>query len=124
MQTISIITSAVALTLNIFSLVFIFAYWKGKIDTKMDTLWDVYVTTVLTSTSLRRKHNPSLNFPPEWYDKVKDIPLLELTSQEPGHIGRVAYQLVTRLGVAEIRRAAVANSLDFGETLAEFILSF
>ena len=106
-----------AFGLNILTLLFVFGYWKGKVDTKLSTLWDVYVTSILTREVQRRGHSKASSpYPPEWDNKTRGICL----SLPPGQLG---YKVVKRLTSQEIQKVALENGRTFGELLAEYLLT-
>ena len=71
----SLVISSVALALNIFTVVFVFGYWKGKVDIKIDTLWEVYVTSALAREQQSRMGHSraAIQFPSEWHEKTKQL---------------------------------------------------
>lgn len=114
----ALVFSAAALVLNIFTLVFLFAYWKGKVDIKVDIMWDVYVTGVLSRDRLRRSGSRApMAFPSEWYAQVKSV----CPDVSAGRAGEVGYRVVRCLGVDRINRVAAANGQSFDDGLAQFI---
>ncbi len=111
----SLVISSVALAINIFTAVFVFGYWKGKVDIKIDTLWEVYVTSALAREQQRRMgHSRApIQFPSEWYEKTKGL----------GNISKseLCFRAVRLLGAEEISRVATANSRSFEEAVGGFV---
>ena len=107
--------SLAALGVSALTSLFIFGYWKGQIDTKITTLWDVYVTSVLTRDIQREQiHNPGL--PHSW-----DSPL-EKIRYKRSHPGKTGLQIIKDIGVPEIDRVARDNGESFGEVLAQALI--
>ena len=111
------ILSIIALISSVFTPVAVFAYWKGKVDTKIDTLWDVYTASVLVRE--RQSHNPHPKAPIPLPDAVK----AELDSIHHGtRIGDMGYSIVRRVSVVRIQEIALANKVGFGEVVANMVL--
>ena len=102
MNSTATIISLIALILNILTILFIFGYWKGKVDTKICTLWDVYVTSVLVRQTQRNAPAPN------------PIDLTQLGSIEYHDIGELGFKLITRLTIKVISELALAERMSFG----------
>ena len=108
----STIVSLVALALNLFTLLFIFGYWKGKVDIKMDTLWDVYVTSVLVRQTQRNTPLPN------------PIDMQTFGTIKYRSIGDLGFQLITKVKVAGVKELACEKNMSFGETVAALVLTY
>ena len=126
-----------SLVLSLLTLLFVFGYWKGKVDTRLNalwetrnadakllaelsikstTIWDVYVTSVLTREQQRRGHSKAdALFPQEW-DTLTNGICFTLP------VAEVGFRVINLLGIREIQRVAEATGRSFGEIVAEFLL--
>lgn len=131
------LVAIVAIILNILTLLYFFGYWKGKMDTKVGTLWqshsgtqealgkievkitalwDAYVVSVLAREQQKKNKdviNPSL--PKTWRPLVKDICDANLS------VGDLGFEIVSRLGIDRIQKTASKHNSSFCEVLAHFI---
>ena len=58
------IIGSLALALNLFTLLFIFGFWKGKVDTRLDLLWKLSVENVLFQQTQKGFIAPGSDFRP------------------------------------------------------------
>ena len=113
------IMSLVAIVSSVLTPFALMSYRQGKIDTKVDTLWSVYTSSVLAREALR--HNPHPCFSLPLPDDVKEK--VEKTKMRTD-IGIVGFTLVKKIGVERIRQIALQNKVGFGEVVANMVFAW
>ncbi len=114
---IAIIIGLIASISSIVTPLVLISYWKGQVDTKITTLWDVYTASVLIRE--KQRHNPPVRPPLEIPDDVREqMQNLKLNS----HVGSKGFSIVQMVTVEKISVIALTNNIGFGEVVASLVM--
>jgi len=105
------LSGVIALVFSVINAIYFMAYWKGKIDTKITALWDVYTHSVVVREQ-QKVHNPHrIEVPVEWQAKLKGI-------GKTKSMGELCFKIVRIIGTDQIALAAQSKKVGFGEIVA------
>lgn len=109
------ITGCISLVLIIYTM----GVWKGSVDTKLKTLWDVYILDALHDRPDLAHHSSSYSLtpqgseliPPVIKELLNQIGPKELGSEPPGWL------VVKTLGINSIEQMATTKSLTIRQSI-------
>jgi len=141
MESIASLVGAVSGVASFFGIIYMLAYWKGRVDAQLrtiqedrdryplpefcmmtKTLWDIYVIDALRGRPDLAEHGSSYRLKKEPHDLIPDN-LKAALEQVPPHNPDpesvvTGYEVVKRLGLGPIHAMAEARQLTLEEAIA------